>query len=776
MNKPHKDPLNIRKYAMYSAILWTLLIAASLLWNIKLLNREALNRAYIYTKVGFEKDLILRRWISEHGSVYVKIDSATQPNPYLSDIPYRDISIDSDLNLTLINPAYLTRQIHEIQEQFTEVRGHITSLNPIRPENAPDSWEVIALESFENGEPEYYGIDTLNGMKYYRYMQPLLTEHSCLACHAKQGYKLNEIRGGISISYPLDRIYQLSNINLHNHFLLHFVIWLFGLGVVAFAYWRIKKSDNKRIDAEDSLLNLNKELERKVELRSLELQKSSYNWENIFNTLETPAQLIDKNHIIKYVNESTLKIFKTQREELIGKKCHTIFHLSDSPPMDCPLVSALNSNQPFSNEMLIEAQGTTYIVSCSPIYDTEGNIEHFIHIMTDISERKEMEIILKESQQRFETLFNSSTDAMFVHPYSESGFNNFIEVNHYACEMLGYSREELLNVTAIDISSKPDAEFEAAEANRRKLSREKRSVFEAKMIKKNGDVFPVEIISIIFNYQNQQAIMSVVRDISERKKIDEEVKQLNKDLDRRIKELSFLLEVSQTLIRTQELEKILQTITDFSTQLISLDSAAIYLVQGEKLYLGAATPQISSDFPEEFRYATLVDHPHILKCILTAEPHTIPDLEKAELTAAEKEILKVRSFKTLLYIPLMIESRAVGVLILGTFETIREFTKHEIDLFITLSVQSALTIENALLYKESITHSEKLETNIKQLTKAEKEIVILNADLEKKIKVRTQQIEEKNKELERINKLFVGRELRMAELKKEIDELKKGNS
>ncbi|MBN1650698.1 MAG: DUF3365 domain-containing protein, partial [Bacteroidales bacterium] len=182
-----KDPLKIRSYSIFGAIVWTLLLAFMLLSNIKTIEKEALNRAYIYTQVGFDKDVLYRRWVAEHGGVYVKIDSTTPPNPYLSHIPDRDLVLDSNIRLTLLNPAYMTRQVYELQEASSEVRGHITSLNPIRDANEPDKWEISALLSFEEGAEEYSGIDTLDGKAYFRYMKPFITEASCLKCHAKDG-------------------------------------------------------------------------------------------------------------------------------------------------------------------------------------------------------------------------------------------------------------------------------------------------------------------------------------------------------------------------------------------------------------------------------------------------------------------------------------------------------------------------------------------------------------------------------------------------------------
>ena len=190
---PHKDPLKIRNYTILGVFFWTVFIAISLSWNINLIKDEALNRAFIYTKVGFDKDVLYRRWVAEHGGVYVRVDSTTPPNPYLSHLDNRDITIDSNVQLTLMNPAYMTRQVHELQEASSGVLGHITSLNPIRPENAPDAWEEKVLKEFEKGLLKYGEVDTIDGKEYFRFMRPFITEKSCLKCHAQQGYKLNDI-------------------------------------------------------------------------------------------------------------------------------------------------------------------------------------------------------------------------------------------------------------------------------------------------------------------------------------------------------------------------------------------------------------------------------------------------------------------------------------------------------------------------------------------------------------------------------------------------------
>jgi len=190
-----------KKYIFGALFLWLAIISASAFWNV---TQAQNSQMQIYLEGGrafFNQLVITREWNSRHGGVYVPITAETQPNPYL-DVPNRDITSTNGQKLTLINPAYMTRLIAELAAEKEQVQFHITSLNPIRPANTPEAWEAQALTSFENTDlKEYYEFSVnKSGKTVFRYMAPLITQQSCLKCHAKQGYKVGDVRGGISVT------------------------------------------------------------------------------------------------------------------------------------------------------------------------------------------------------------------------------------------------------------------------------------------------------------------------------------------------------------------------------------------------------------------------------------------------------------------------------------------------------------------------------------------------------------------------------------------------
>lgn len=95
------------------------------------------------------------------------------PNPYL-EVPNRDVVTESGQRLTLVNPAYMTRMVHELMAEEAGLKGHITSLDPIRPENAPADWEARALRAFRNASDEMHALAVEDGRRVLRYMRPLV--------------------------------------------------------------------------------------------------------------------------------------------------------------------------------------------------------------------------------------------------------------------------------------------------------------------------------------------------------------------------------------------------------------------------------------------------------------------------------------------------------------------------------------------------------------------------------------------------------------------------
>ncbi|MCK7542548.1 MAG: GAF domain-containing protein [Marinilabiliales bacterium] len=138
-------------------------------------------------------------------------------------------------------------------------------------------------------------------------------------------------------------------------------------------------------------------------------------------------------------------------------------------------------------------------------------------------------------------------------------------------------------------------------------------------------------------------------------------------------------------------------IVENAANLVGTDTSAIYFVKGNDLFLEATFPA-SCRIPGRIRYAKLDNHPYIRAVIESRTTIIVNDVSKATLTEEERLITRIRNLGSLVYIPLLVQKKVEGVIILGTIGRIHEFEQVEIDLFSTFSNITSLALENSYLF------------------------------------------------------------------------------
>ncbi|MEQ8188053.1 MAG: response regulator [Candidatus Eremiobacterota bacterium] len=151
-------------------------------------------------------------------------------------------------------------------------------------------------------------------------------------------------------------------------------------------------------------------------------------------------------------------------------------------------------------------------------------IEQLIIMIKRAIEKIESEEALKESENRYKTLFDNASDAIFIHEQE----GTFLDVNQVACERLGYTKEELLKMKPLDIDT---SEYGLYVKNRTsQLLLKNQMSFESAHRCKDGTIIPVEIKSRIIEYRGKNVILSAARDITERKESEQERENLYNQL------------------------------------------------------------------------------------------------------------------------------------------------------------------------------------------------------------------------------------------------------
>jgi signal transduction histidine kinase len=286
----------IKKIFIIALAIWVLIVSCSAYYNIDSINKQTETIAIENARSLFRQIIVARKWNSDHGGVYVFVDENNQPNPYLDD-PKKNITTTDGSIYTKINPAYMTRQMSEIAQQYNKMLYHITSLNPIRPANQADDWEKGALATFEKGNKEVFELVPYQSEYKYRFMAPLMVDKSCLQCHMKQGYQEGDVRGGISVSIDSKPYIDARNKHLINISIVHIFVFFIGItGIIWFRAFSIIQFE--------TIQNKNKELSDEIQER---IKAQNITDELFSKLLDSNIQIDEDAKEMKYLNEQLIE-------------------------------------------------------------------------------------------------------------------------------------------------------------------------------------------------------------------------------------------------------------------------------------------------------------------------------------------------------------------------------------------------------------------------------------------------------------------------------------
>ncbi|MHB8830424.1 MAG: ATP-binding response regulator [Syntrophales bacterium] len=368
------------------ALFWSLAIVMLAGWNCWQSYRATIEIARATAYESYSKDLLYRRWGTLHGGVYVPVTPETPPNPYLAHIPERDISTPSGRKLTLLNPSYMTREVLALGEKrsFGAI-GHLASLTPLNPENVPDDWEKRALKEFEQGKREVTSLAPIGKAIYFRFMQPMITESGCLQCHAAQGYKIGDVRGGLSVSVAWAPFRKALWKQCTGIILAYGALWLIGMLVLYFSRTVVKNYLSARERAEEAL------------------QKSEGRYRSLVENANE-AILVIQDGNFKFANGKAVASFGYSEQELLRIPVLELIH-----PEDCDVVGERYLHKIAGDKTasrhtyraVAKSGQVVWIETSSVLIEWEGR-PATLNLITDITERRNAEEEMKSLEGRLQ--------------------------------------------------------------------------------------------------------------------------------------------------------------------------------------------------------------------------------------------------------------------------------------------------------------------------------------------------------------------------------------
>ncbi len=253
-----------------------------------------------------------------------------------------------------------------------------------------------------------------------------------------------------------------------------------------------------------------------------ERKKAEENWQNIFQAIGHPTVILDADHYVLAANRATVTATGKALQDIIGKKCHEVFHGTHEPPEGCPFEKMLLSGNFETATMEVETLGGIYLVSCTPVMDSAGRLQKVIHIATDITEQKRAEEALKNSEERYRQLVENAPIGIYYSDFD----GRFLYGNKKAEEIVGYKKEELIGESFLRLNLLgPEEIFKAVRLLDLNRHGQSTGPEEFTLNKKDGSSAIVEISCLIITVKGEKLILGMVQDITERKKKEEEIKK-----------------------------------------------------------------------------------------------------------------------------------------------------------------------------------------------------------------------------------------------------------
>jgi PAS domain S-box-containing protein len=369
----------LRNYSIGLAAVWTMLIAASFILTYGQQKEEARSIGLAEARATLEKDLLYREWAESYGGIYAPATGNNPPNPYLADHPDRDVVTPSGKQLTLVTPSNMIRQVFEMARNRPDLsQGHITSLTPNRPDNAPDAWEAQALKSFQHGATETSEVQVINDQPYMRLMRPLLAHNVCITCHHSFKGRGAWVRGGISVAVPIAQVQQAMESTLIGSAIGHTLFWFLGLTGIAIGATNLIRS-------------------------AVILEQSELRFRSTFEQAPIGIAHMSPEGRLILVNRRFCEIVGCPPEEILERTVQEITHPDDLDAF-CDHVRLLLEGQvqtSTTEQRYLRPDGSAIwtIVTLSLVHSSKGVPAYLIGIMEDITERQKLEEQLHQSQK-----------------------------------------------------------------------------------------------------------------------------------------------------------------------------------------------------------------------------------------------------------------------------------------------------------------------------------------------------------------------------------------
>jgi len=435
----------------------------------------------------------------------------------------------------------------------------------------------------------------------------------------------------------------------------------------------------------------------------VEDMKNKYDF--IINTSKSFFSLIDKNYTYVAINKSFCHAHNLLKEEIIGKSLSEIWGERSFREVIKPNLDKSFANHEVRYQAWFETPNLgkrCYGVTFYPYKDKYGVVTHTVVDTIDITERKEAEISLTESEEKYRNLVEMAQDGILIIQNMK-----IIYANPILIKLSGYERDNLLDQPFQKFIHPSEVSKITKNYINRMAGKEVPNIYDSKIVKKDGTVADIEINASIIDYSGEKGLLIILRDITDRKKTEERNRQYTEDI-------TLLNELNNAVNEGKSLSQLMNILSNHTRKMFEGYGGHVYLLSEDKQYLRpiqlSLTPQIVKSVEK-----LIGDNYLSLKIKLKKDSKYLQILQsgKPKITNSPKEfkqhigefahnnllkkfvtpVYHILDIKHLLSVPLITEDGPIGILDISKKEP---FTERDVQRLNSISAQITSVIKRKI--------------------------------------------------------------------------------